>query len=226
MGSAIQPNCITVQGELESALKKLNIKERTIFSGRTDKDVHASKQVVSVAIPSFWEDTKKLQTTLQNIINPYIHILSIKKVSNDFHARFSAMKREYRYIISTKTLKPFQKAYLHHEKDIDIAKLKEASKYFLGEHDFEYFSKTGSEPHTTIRTIYAINIYKRKDLLVIKFQANAYLRSQIRMMVDFLLKISKGKFSCEDLQNQINKKAMISNKLAPASGLYLSKIIY
>jgi len=226
MGSAIQPNCLTVQGELESALKKLNIKEKTIFSGRTDKDVHASKQVVSVAIPSFWEDTKKLQTTLQNIINPYIRILSIKKVPNDFHARFSAIKREYRYIISTKKLTPFQKAYLHYKKDIDIGKLKEASNHLLGKRDFEYFSKTGSDPHTTIRTIYAINIYKYKDFVVIKFQANAYLRSQIRMMVDFLLKISNGELSFEDLQNQINKKIMVSNKLAPASGLYLSKIIY
>ena len=226
MGSAIQPDCITVQGELEKALRKLNIKEKTLFSGRTDKDVHASRQVVSVKVPSFWKDTKKLHTTLQNILTPYINIISIQKVLDDFHARFSAKKREYRYIISTKPLSPFQKGYLHYEKDIDIDKLKDASKYLLGEHDFEYFSKTGSDPHTTVRTIYAINIYKYHDLIIIKFQANAYLRSQIRMMVDFLLKISQGKLSCEELQKQLNKKEIISNKLAPASGLYLSKIIY
>lgn len=226
MGSAIQPRLCTVQGELEKALKILNINEKTLFSGRTDKDVHATKQVVSVHVPSFWEDTQKLKKTLSNLIHPNIKIHSIQKVSDDFHARFSAKKREYRYIISTKELTSFAKNYFHYEKDLDIEKMKTASKYFLGEHDFAYFSKIGSEPNTTIRTIYKIDIYTYKEFIIIKFQANAYLRSQIRMMVDFLLKISQGKLSVEDLQEQLNCKKLISKKLAPPSGLYLSNIIY
>ncbi|MCK5110797.1 MAG: tRNA pseudouridine(38-40) synthase TruA [Arcobacteraceae bacterium] len=225
-GSQKQPKKNTIQDELEIAFRRLSITSKLAFSGRTDKNVHASGQVISCEIPDFWTDLEKLKTALSKQIPNSIHIKKIIKAKDNFHARFSAKKRIYRYIISAKPITAFNDKYLHYHKNINIDKIQEAAKYFIGIHDFEYFSKSGSEPKSTIREIYDIKFYKYKDFYIFKFKANSYLRSQIRMIVSFLLKISDGKVSIDDLKNQLQKKELISWTLAPANGLYLSRIIY
>ncbi len=225
-GSAIQPKVTTVQGTLANALKTLGIVEKTVFSGRTDKDVHSTNQVVSFQIPHYWEDLEKLKLTLQRLIGDFIKIKKLEIIADDFHARFSAKKREYRYIISLKETNPFSHNYVYHHKNINLDLLQQASKIFVGRYDFLYFSKRGSDPRSTIREIYDVKIYKYKDFVVFKFCANSYLRSQIRLMVSFLLKISDGVLSVEDLQKQLNCEVCISKSLAPPNGLYLSRIRY
>ena len=160
------------------------------------------------------------------MLSSSIRIISIKEVPKEFHARFSATKRSYRYIISKKELTAFNSNYMAYKSSLDISLMKIAAKEFIGIHDFEYFSKNGSEPISTIREIYSIKIYEYKDIIVIKFNANSYLRSQIRMIVDFLFKISAKKLTLEDLRNQLNKKKLVSWTLAPPNGLYLSRINY
>ena len=225
-GSATQPHKNTVQDKFEEILKIIGIHSSLILSGRTDKDVHASGQVASLEIPYFWENLLKLRNTLNQHLPPSIRIRHIQKEASDFHARFSAKKREYRYIISTKELTAFNTNYLYYEKSIDIKAIKEAIKLFIGVHDFEYFSKKGSEPKSTIREIFDIKFYKYKEFYIFKFNANSYLRSQIRMIVSFLLKISQDKVTLEDLKNQLQKKELVSWTLAPSNGLYLSRITY
>ena len=129
-------------------------------------------------------------------------------------------------LVQKKEINPFNAKYLSYYKNIDKQKINEAIKCFLGVHDFEYFCKSGSEPSSTIREIYDIKFYEYNDIYVLKFSANSYLRSQIRMMVDFIMKISCGKLSIEDLKKQLDKKELISWSLASPSGLYLSKISY
>jgi tRNA pseudouridine38-40 synthase len=107
-----------------------------------------------------------------------------------------------------------------------LKKLEKSIKLFEGIHDFEYFSKKGSEPISTIREIYKTKVYRYKEFYIFKFKANSFLRSQIRMMVQFLLDISDEKLTDDDLLKQLNKKGIASNKLSPPNGLYLSKIIY
>lgn len=225
-GSQIQPSKVTVQSVLNEIFLKLNIDTKFEFSGRTDRDVHAFRQVISCEIPEFWNNLEKLKTSLKKMLPSSIMIRKIQKVSDDFHARFSAKKREYRYLISKKEINPFNAKYLSYYKNIDKQKINEAIKCFLGVHDFEYFCKSGSEPSSTIREIYDIKFYEYNDIYVLKFSANSYLRSQIRMMVDFIMKISCGKLSIEDLKKQLDKKELISWSLASPSGLYLSKISY
>ncbi len=225
-GSAIQPKTRTVQGELEKSLKFLGIITKTVFSGRTDKDVHSTNQVVSFQIPSFWENIEKLKTTLQKLLGDDIFLKRLEYVSDDFHARFSAKQREYRYFVSLKETNPFTKNYLYHHKNINLEVLQKASKILIGQHNFLYFSKSGSEPKSTVREIYDVKIYQYKDFVVFKFCANSYLRSQIRLMVDFLLKISDGILDEEDLRKQLSLQTHISKTLAPPNGLYLTKIRY
>lgn len=226
-GSQIQPKVLTVQGKLQEILNILNIESSLEFSGRTDKDVHAFRQVVSLNIPKhFSNDLKQFKTTLNKLLPDSILVRDIKTVSKSFHARFSAKTREYRYIFTNKQLNPFNSRYISYYKVIDETKILKTLNLFVGTHDFEYFSKKGSDPKTTIRSIIDIKLYKYKDIYVLKFKANSYLRSQIRMMVDFIMKISEGKLTTEDLKKQLNKEKLISWTLAPANGLYLSKINY
>jgi tRNA pseudouridine38-40 synthase len=225
-GSATQISKNTVEDTITDILKLLNIKSKIVFSGRTDKNVHALRQVASLKVPDFWSDLEKLKTTLNRQLPNSIKIKSIKKVDEKFHARFSATKREYRYILSTKPTTPFNNNYIYYHKNIDFNLINEASKLFIGVNDFEYFSKKGSEPLSTIREICNIRFYKYKDFYILKFSANSFLRSQIRMMVDFLLKISDKKLTIKDLKNQLDKKQLKSWTLAKANALYLSRVFY
>lgn len=225
-GSQIQPDYPTIHSKLLDVLQILNITTTLDFSGRTDKGVHAFKQVVSCFIPIFWKDLQKLKIALNKQLPSSIQIRNIQKVEDHFHARFSAKKREYRYLLTSNKLSPFNSNYISHYDTINEEKINEAIRLFVGIHDFEYFSKKGSDPVSTVREIYAINFYKFKDIYILNFKANSYLRSQIRMIVDFIMKISSGKLTLEDLKNQIEKKKLISWTLAPANGLYLSKIHY
>ena len=224
-GSQIQKDKITVQGELEKALKKLNITSKTIFAGRTDRGVHASNQVVNLLIPFFWSDLEKLKNKLNLILN-HIKIKQIKKVDFNFNARFSAKKRVYRYIISKKELNPFNESYFYHEKQLNLKKLNEAMKLFVGKNDFFYFSKRGSEEKSSICKIYKAFVYEYKDYIIFYFEGNRFLRSQIRIMVNFLVQISKQNLTINDLKAQLDRKKLIFNKPIKPNGLYLAKIKY
>lgn len=225
-GSQIQPDFPTIQSKLTEVFSILNIQTTLDFSGRTDKGVHAFKQVISCDIPHYWKNLKRLTKALNKQLPNSIQIRNIQEVSNKFHARFSAKKREYRYLISKRKVSPFSSNYISYYEKIDEKKINSAIQYFVGIHDFEFFSKKGSDPHSTIREIYKIRFYKYKDIYVLNFQANSYLRSQIRMIVDFIMKISSGKLTLLQLEKQLLKKELISWTLAPSNGLYLSKIFY
>ncbi len=224
-GMQKQPGIKTVQGEMENALKKLNIHSEISHAGRTDRGVHALNQIVSFALPFFW-DIKKLHFSLNNILHPYIHIKEIKPASKDFNPRFDAKKRSYRYLLSP-VFTPFYADYVtYYPQNIDTKLLKQALQILEGRHDFEYFAKTGSDVKSYIREIYSTDFFKYKNLYVIKITGNSFLRGQIRIIVDFLLKINEKKLTLNDLDFQLSKQKLISKKPAPPNGLYLERIWY
>ncbi len=227
-GSQKQPHHKTVESSLEKALNVLNIDTKLIFSGRTDRGVHASGQVISFNIPDFWQDLQKLKDKLNSILPNSIFIRSIQECSEDFHARFSATKRSYRYIISTSTPSPFNSTYITYIDNIDTQSIKEAIKLFKGSYDFKNFCKEGSDPNSTVREVYEAKFYKYKGFYIFKFSANGFLRSQIRLMVGFLLAISKGDKTIKDLEDHLNNLDLKKSykKPAPSNGLYLSKVYY
>lgn len=225
-GSQKQPLKNTVEDTLLEVLRSIGINSKINLSGRTDKDVHATKQVANMILPHFWEDLDKLKSVLNQKLPLSIRIKSIKEVDKSFHARFSAKKRVYRYILTTNEENPFYSSYITYHSKINEEAIKEAIKLFIGKHDFLYFSKMGSEPKSTIREIFDAKFYKYKDIYVFKFTANSFLRSQIRIMVDFLLKISDRKLTVLDLKKQLETQEQVSKTLAPANGLYLTKVIF
>jgi tRNA pseudouridine38-40 synthase len=226
LGSQKQPNKNTIEDELLKAFKTLNIDTSIVLSGRTDKEVHATGQVFNCVIPDFWTDFSKLQEILNKRLPSSIQIRHIVKVNEDFHSRFHAKKRVYRYIITTKPTTPFNDKFITFVKTVDEKLLKEAIKEFIGVYDFKYFHKTGSDKDVTIREIFETAFYKYKDIYVFKFVANSYLRSQIRLMVGFLLAINDKRLTIEDLKKQLNCEKNLFKTPIKANGLYLAKIKY
>lgn len=227
MGSQIQnstPN--TVMGTFQRALETLGITDIAIASGRTDRGVHATGQCLHVRVPPYWDNLQKLKAMLNHHLPIALHVRSIQQVDDDFHARYSAQSRVYRYILSTQEENPFEARYVTFVKQLDFEKIASAISCFEGEHDFKNFMKSGSQTKSSVRTIYKAFAYQKGSKTILYFEANGYLRSQIRLMVGFLLAISEGKFAEEALNNQLTCKDVYSRKLAPAEGLYLAKIKY
>jgi tRNA pseudouridine38-40 synthase len=224
-GSQKQPQKTTVQGELEKALRLLNIDSRTIFSGRTDSKVHAMSQIVSLELPSFWRDIVALESRLNMLLPKSIIVKKIAQKENLFNARFCAKKRAYRYILSSKTT-PFNHRYTSFGQVKDLAKFNTILEMFVGTHDFEYFSKDSSNDKNTVREVFKAYSYKHKGYVIIKFIGSSFLRSQVRMMVNFALKVYNQRLSSKQLIEQLDKKHIHSTHLASPNGLYLSKIYY
>jgi tRNA pseudouridine38-40 synthase len=222
LGSQVQKETKnTILGNLGHTLSKLGINDKIIASGRTDKGVHATGQVCHVDLPEFWSDLKKLKIVFNQMLPSSIEIKNIKSVSDDFHARYSAKKRVYRYIIKNSKSTPFEDDFITFLEKVNFEQIQKNIKLFVGEHDFKNFMKTGSDVKTTTRIIYKAFAYKYKDYIVLNFEANGFLRSQIRLMTGALLKLSANQIK-EKLDSTNNHKI----KPAPANGLYLAKIKY
>ncbi|WP_457745599.1 tRNA pseudouridine(38-40) synthase TruA [Sulfurimonas sp.] len=221
-GSQIQKETKnTVLGEIESVLEKLGMPQRVVASGRTDKGVHATGQVCHIDLPTFWSDLAKLKRTFNMMLPSSIYLRNIQSVHSDFHARYSAKRRVYRYIIKKGERDPFLADFVSFYETIDKENITKNIGLFVGEHDFKYFMKTGSDTKSTLREIYKAFTYEHKGYFILYFEANGFLRSQIRMMVGALLTLQR---------EAIEKKLTISKnykiKPAPANGLYLARIIY
>lgn len=216
---SLTPN--TVFGVFEHVLNELNIHSKVGISGRTDKGVHATAQVCHVDLPEFWSDLDKLKKVLNKMLPPSIHIKQVKKVDDDFHARFSAKKRVYRYVIKDSASNPFEDDFITFLDKVDFNKIQKNIKLFEGTHDFKNFMKIGSEVKSTTRIIYKAFAYKYREYIILNFEANSFLYSQIRLMVGALLKLEK-----EQLLEKLECKKNHKIKPAKSNGLYLAKIKY
>jgi len=222
LGSQVQTQTPhTIFGNIEKVLLQLGIDFRVVASGRTDKGVHATGQVCHIDLPPFWNDLDKLQRVLNEMLPKSISVKSVKKVSSDFHARYSAKKRVYRYILKEGNSNPFLDDFITYKKDINFQQIEKNIRLFIGEHDFTNFMKTGSDINSTLRVIYKAFAYKHKGYIVLNFEANGFLRSQIRLMVDAILNLG-----VQEIQEQLTLEKNHKIKPAPSNGLYLAKIKY
>ncbi|MEA3491911.1 MAG: tRNA pseudouridine(38-40) synthase TruA [Campylobacterota bacterium] len=215
----------TITTAIESALKSLHIHSDTVGSGRTDTGVHATGQVIHFDLPDFWVDLERLQRELNRKLK-HIRIKHITQTSDTFHARFSAKRRIYRYIFKRQRPSIFEENHIAHYPAFDTRRVQQALQAFEGEHDFRYFYKTGSHAHTTIREIYKTNYKQFGDYHILYFEANGFLRAQVRMMIDAAMKCANGDITLKMLKEQIDTTHHHTTSLAPPSGLYLARIIY
>lgn len=226
LGSASQPHNKGVQNSLNQALKHLGITQIPLFASRTDKGVHASAAVASVECGEHFKDLIYLKKQINKFAHPHIHIKTIKQVNENFEVRFHAKAREYRYIFSHASFSPFLAPYVYFYPQFDIVKANHLLRHFLGENDFKFFQKSGSDTQTSVREMLSVKAYSYKEFSVFKFRANGFLRAQIRLSVASVLAVLEGRLREEQLKEQIAAQKCHFRFLAPPSGLYLSRIFY
>lgn len=215
----------TITYEIEKALKRLHIEASIVGSGRTDAGVHATGQVIHFDIPDYWQDLHSLALNLNRHLQK-VRIKHLCKVSADFHARFSAKKRVYRYIFKTTKPSLFEENYIAYYQRFDKDKLMQALQSFEGRHDFDFFRKTGSPTPTSVREIYKTQYRVRGNYHYLYFEANGFLRAQVRMMVATAMEYAQGNSSLEEIEAKLKCQSTPCTKLAAPQGLYLAKVLY
>ncbi len=228
-GYAIQKQERTIQNEIQEVLKRITKEDITIYgSGRTDAKVHANGQVIHF-------DTNLDISIVQwkKAINSYlpkdIHVMSVEKVSNNFHARFSAIEKKYVYIVSSDEYNPLERNYVYQLCDfINVKKMQQAAKLFVGEHDFRNFcANEENEVESFVRNIKSIDIITKSKRIYFVFRGNGFLRYMVRNIVGTFLAIAQEKISEDDIKQRLDSTSRnIIPFRAPAEGLYLDEVSY
>lgn len=226
-GFQVQNDLRCVQSELEKVLLVITKKKTKVYgAGRTDAGVHAYGQVFHFDFEVDMKD-EYMRNALNSRLPNDIHIVKVEHASPDFHARFSALSKTYRYLVDFNEQDPLKVNYRWYYKyRINKELLIDASKVFVGTHDFKAITKN-HKLENTIRTIYSIDFSEENGLLAIQFKGNGFLHNQVRIMVAMMFEVARGKITILDLENALKsldrKKAP---KTAPACGLYLMEIEY
>jgi len=228
-GWQIQDGGRTVQHELESALEILaREKIRVTASGRTDSGVHALGQVVHFDMESRIP-LQRICIGLNGILPDEIAVKNCYVVPGDFHARFSAVSREYMYLIYNYPLRtPFMKyrsMWINHEFNPDY--FRQAASFLEGEHDFASFCKKISAEAGTIRRIESIKIESDGELIKVFFRANAFLHNMIRIIIGTIVQMYREGRDPDYIREVLAKKDRDSGGFtAPPYGLYLKNVEY
>ena len=219
----------TVEEEVEKVLKKITKEDtKLIGSGRTDAKVHAFGQVANFKTRSTIP-ASRFKYILNTRLPDDITIKESKEVDMDFHSRFSAKAKKYRYIIyNSKMPSALYRNFSYHiARDIDIDKMRDASKEFIGTHDFTSFKGRRSVVKDGIRTIYKIEIQRNKDFIELTSIGKSFLKYMIRIIVGTLLEVGYGKLSREEVREIISAKDRSkAKKTAEPQGLFLLKVYY
>jgi len=222
-----EPHLKTVVGEFNAIFKELNILEKAVFSSRTDRGVHSTGQVFHIDIPYYWRNqVENLKSVIEQKVSSSIAIKRVEKVDKGFHSRYSAKERVYHYLISKNRLNPFQSNYVTYNRDFNLDKVRSVLKLFEGTHNFRGFAKSKGGTETYTRDMKTVSISYRKGLYILKFRADGFVRSQIRLIVGSLIDLSKGSLTENQIREQIDGKAIHTRKVAPPFGLYLTKVKY
>lgn len=234
-GWQIQDNQRTVQGDLTRVVSLLNDGEVYVCgSGRTDAGVHAEGQVANVKITKSFT-AEKLRAAINGNLWRDVRILSVEKISDDFHARFSAKSKTYIYrVVNAPVISPFWTRFAHHEaRPLDVNRMHEATRYFLGKHDWTAFSAAQSDSENRIRTITHFSVESnwdtRANAAIIEFRitGEGFLRYMVRSIVGTLLEVGRNEKDFDTIQTAIiSGDRNLAGATAPAQGLTLLKVSY
>lgn len=225
-----QPDKRTVQGELERVLNIILKKEINLTTaGRTDRGVHARVQVSNFIIDdSITIPLENLKRAVNKLLPPDIDVFNINEENLDFNARYMPKTRAYEYVITWKKDVYSRRYKTYIQKPVDPERLKSILSVLIGKHDFNNFRIKDENNRTTVREIYNIDVYyKNENEIGIYIEGNAFLKTQVRIIVGTALDVYFGRKPAnyiELLLNQPDKYRKI--EVAEPSGLYLVKIKY
>ena len=230
-GWQIQKKGSTIQGLIQEKLSKL-LKEKIILngSGRTDTGVHEIEQSAHFDCKSKIIDLTKFLKSINHFLNNKgIAITKIKKRSNEFHSRFSAKQRIYKYIIFNQISAPViekQRGW-HVRKPLDLDLIKKGAKKLVGTNDYSTFRSSSCHAKSPIKTIKSVKIRSSKNKIEMEFKSQSFLQQQVRSMVGCLKYLGEKKWSLKKFETVMkSKKRVLCAPPAPPEGLFLSRIIY
>ena len=225
-----QPNKLNIQGTIEKAIERITGKEVELMaSGRTDRGVHALAQLAT-----FKTDSKlpieKFPIAINSNIKNSIRIKDAEEVDENFHSRLSCKKKTYRYVINNSKYGSsiYRNLETHIPVKLNVNKMKEAIKYFEGEHDFKAFKASGTSNKSSVRTIYKGEVIKKEDERIwIELTGNGFLYNMVRIIAGTLVDVGLGKIEPIEIKDIIKSKdrQKAGKTLAP-QGLFLVKVEY
>lgn len=218
-------NYQTVQKSIEEALTKINKKEvKVLGAGRTDRNVHANGQMVAFNL-DINIDNDGLVEAMNSLLKPYIFIKNVKIVNECFHPRHDVCKKRYLYKINLGDFNPQYTDYIYQsEYKLDVEKMKEVAKLYLGVHDFHNFVSGDRDDYTCI--IYDIKFKVKDKILIIAFEGKSFYRYMIRNLVGAMIEVARGKIEISKVEEMLNSSKKETTYTALACGLYLDKIWY
>ena len=232
-GWQIQKIGLGVQQKVEESLAKIFPSVKRIHSSsRTDTGVHALGMVAHVEIPKeeFRMSVAKLALAINAHLPSDIRVMQAARCADNFHARFDAKGKQYRYFIWNHcAMNPLlrQQAW-HIGLKLDLVSMRVAAKYFLGRHDFKSLEATRSyEMESTVRTLTRCEIKRSGSLLTVIIEGDGFLYKMCRGIVGTLAQVGQGKISAEEIQKILaSKDRRVAGMTAPAQGLVLWKVFY
>lgn len=228
-GFQIQANAPTIQEALERALTTVTQEHIHIrFSGRTDAGVHATGQVVD-----FWttwrHSVEDLQRAWNAVLPADIAIRDLLPAAEDFHARYSARSRIYRYHIWNQPIRSplCRRTHFHVAQRLDVQRMAEAAQVLVGEHDFRTFGAPMQPEGPTVRVVKRIEVWREANEVFVEMEANAFLRHMARRVVAALIDAGQGRLTAGDLADALAAADPTQLQgVAPAHGLCLIKVEY
>ncbi|NTU78286.1 MAG: tRNA pseudouridine(38-40) synthase TruA [Chloroflexales bacterium] len=233
VGSQLQSQGRTVQGALEDAWEGLTQERRRFtLAGRTDAGVHAQGQVANVR-----GETRHSASTVARAMNALlpddVRVLAAKEVGPDFHARHSAVRRDYRYLIDLgpASMPTLRHLALHVEGRVDTAAMAEALPQLEGTHDFAAFTVQSPDQKSTVRTVYVSRLSEMellgRRLIAIDLAANAFLQHMVRVIVGTVLLVGRGRMTGAELRRVLERRdRKAAGPTAAAHGLTLTSVRY
>lgn len=229
-GWQVQPGHKTVQGEIEKALEGLLGEQLRIHgSGRTDSGVHANLQVAHFDIASLNIPIDRLKYAVNSQLDRDIRIIASQIVGQDFHSRYAAKIREYKYYLNVDDFcHPKDRLYSWHigyTPDLDV--LNKFSSHLLGDKDYTAFSSIKDASQVKIRRIYSASFYFEGNMLVFKIRGNAFLWKMIRAIVGTFIMMERKAYDIDYLEKMFETgDRSMAGTIAPAAGLFLHKVFY
>ena len=228
-GWQLQPNGLAVQEVVEKALAGiLGHAVRIHASGRTDAGVHARGMTAHFQTEANLP-LKAFREGVNSLLPQDIAVREVREVPADFHARFSAQGKWYRYTIYQNQVRSPLAArfawYLRGSLDLDL--MRTAAESLVGEHDFSAFRSSGCVAKTTVRDLFSIDISPDKDFIHIDVRGSGFLKNMVRMIVGTLVDVGKGRRPVEDVAMLVaGTDEMVCGQTAPAHGLCLQEVWY
>ena len=230
-GWQVQTKGKTIQGLMQHKISKLLKEKVTLYgAGRLDKGVHAIEHSAHFDCKTKIINLDKFLKSLNYFLNrEFVSILKIKKRHKNFHARFSAKMRIYKYIIVNRLSGPVlnKNREWHIMKKLDSKMMKKAAKKLVGTNDFSTFRASSCKAKSPIKTMKSVKIKSKNNKIEIEFQSQSFLQKQVRSMVGCLKYVGEKKWTLKKFMSVMNsKKRILCAPPAPPEGLYLARVIY